>query len=433
MSFSQKAGFVRHKTGVTVLGAVLLSSLMLTACGAPAAKVSDSQSQPSASASASAAPQGITKFTSDAFDLSKQVSVTIPNKDSYLRLSDGLVSRENSTITYTPYENEDSAWKYTPEISVGNNPNVRLMRWQDKSYIVIDGWAETSQPANGLQAAKNLTANNVIVLDAATGKTVNVFKDEPTEVGGNNMDRFYFNPRESDANNSETSIPFLTGLTYRTQNGSAKLVDPLTGKTVATEVTAGFMSLNNETGFYKNKVDFGSGRSTTKSVFGNFGFVVEYAPSPSGSSLPESTFSLVNTVTNETVSSMQCQGNGEGISTHSPVYSPNFRYVVFGNKYAFDTKTGKSFCSKPSGKQDARDFQISAVDNDGNMYGTADRDYLRVSLADISKVETLLKDVNTQDAVMFPIGITSKGSALFQSESSSDVLVAVPSKTPTQD
>jgi hypothetical protein len=439
MSFSQKTGLA-SKTGPVILGAALISSLMLTACGTSSPTGPDSNSQPSASATASAAPTGITEFKSDAFDLSKQVSLDIPASDKNILLSDGAVTQteangKDRTFSYIPYENKDSAWKYTPEIPVGSNPSIKLMRWKDKSYLVIDGWDNISQPASGLQAEKKTTAHNVIVLDAATGKTVNVFKGEPSEVGANTQDKLSFNPRTSNGSTSDnTYIPFLTGLTYRSLNGDAKLVDPITGKTIATENrVSGPMSLNNESGFYKDELNERS-KTTTKAVFGNFGFVVNDNPvankAETGHSYQNSIFALVNTVTNETISKMECKGTGD-IENQDVVYSPDFRYVVFAKQYAFDTKTGKSFCSSPTGKEDARDFQISAVDNSGLLYGNAGRDYLRVSIADNTKVETLVS--NATNDTKFPIFITKNGSAVFHSEKSKDVLVVVPSKTPTVD
>lgn len=436
---SSKPGFVR-KSGTVITGVALLGSLMLTACGAPAANNADSKSQPSASATASEAPQGNTEFKSDAFDLSKQVSINAPAQDREILLPNGVVSREHTdsshtSIAYVPYENKDGAWKYTSEVPTGENAHVRLMRWKDKSYIVIDGYENSTQPASGLQAEKKTTAQNVIVLDVVTGKTVNVLKGEPEEVTGKSSGtNFYFSsPAAETSDGIKTYVPFLTGLTYNSPDGkSAKLVDPLTGKTLATNSRdAGPVPLNNESGFYKDESN-ALGRTTTKAVFGNFAFVAnpDTNGTKSGYTSDASVFTLVNTVTNETVSTMKCLGTGI-IEKNDIAYSPDFRYVVFAKEYAFDTKTGKSFCSSPTGKTDARDFQISAVDNNGLLYGAAGDDYLRVDLADNTKVETLL--TGTARTSKLPFLISTKGSAVFYSEKSEDVLVVVPAKNPTLD
>lgn len=59
-----------------------------------------------------------------------------------------------------------------------------------------------------------------------------------------------------------------------------------------------------------------------------------------------------------------------------------------------------------------RQLPVSVLGNEGNMYGLAQRDYLRVSLADITKSENLLTDVSlTEDQQ--PVFITDKGSVVF--------------------
>jgi hypothetical protein len=405
---------------------------MLTAC-APAANNSDAKAQPSASASE--APKGITEFKSEAFDLSKQVSVPVANSDTNILLAGGVVSQAKEeggkiTVIYTPYESKDSAWKYTPEVALNMNPSVQLMRWKDKSYLVLSGWENASEAASGLTAEKKTSEQHVIILDATTGKVVNIFAGEVAVLGSRDPDIFSFDPRSHSGDRQDTAIPFLTGLVYKTPKGQAKLVDPLTGNTVATNFKDyGPTPLNNETGFYTDQMNR-TGKSTTKAMFGNFAFVstenVEGGSSKTGATHQNSTFTLVNTITNEIVSKMNCLGTGD--DTKKPTYSADFRYVTFAGQYVFDTKTGKSFCTVPTGQKDIRRFEVKAIDNDGNMYGTADSEYMRINLADITKVETLLADIS--QATQLPILITDKGSALFYSEQSEDVLVAVPAKTP---
>lgn len=158
--------------------------------------------------------------------------------------------------------------------------------------------------------------------------------------------------------------------------------------------------------------------------FGNYALTASRLPvvkGAAGGSFPASKYALMNAATKTVVSEIECLD----LTVEPEVtYSPDFRFVNFMGTYVFDTQTGDSFCSAPVGKDDVRRFSVASVDNSGNMYGTADNDYLKVSLADNSKVETLI--ANNKNAL--PLLITDKGSALFRSEQSEDILVAIPAK-----
>lgn len=449
-SFS-KTGFAR-RAGKAVLGFTLLSSIALTACSAPASDgdANKAQSHSSASATASAAPQ-FDGFKSEAFDLSKQVTASIADLNTsnskVIFLGSGVVGQkaegDKNSVVFVPYEDVDKAWTYTP--SAPGNILTNLMRWKGKSYIVVVETVKESQPASGMQAAKETNTDNVVILDAATGKVVNTVKGQPTEYGQMNSDTNNFHldnivRKDESSRDKDFFRPFMVGLVYINWTGDAKLVDPVTGATVATDKLNGngsFARLNNESDFIAdmNRIDYLTNNETRmKGIFGNYALMEKSAPKEDGGQdggRAYRTFSLVNTVTGETVSApMKCASAGEGLNSasYAPVYSPDFRYVKFAGGYAFDTQTGKSFCDTPRENKDMREFPVTALDNEGNMYGLAQQDYLRVSITDPAKAETLVSDASLS-ASGIPIAITDKGSAVFWMDESKKTLVTVPAKS----
>lgn len=451
MSALLKTGFMQ-KAGKAVLSVAILSSLALTACSAPASNdvpKGDTGATASASATASAAPK-FDAFKSNAFNLDKQVSVSIADlnistKREGIFLGDGVVGQkkegDKSSIVFVPYEDSSKAWTY----ETGSGGVItNLMRWKGKSYIVVLASVKESKAASGMQAAKDTTADNVIVLDAETGKVVNTFKGEPHEVGMMNDQTNIFHldnivRKDDSPRDKEFVRPFMVGLVYVNWTGDAKLVDPVTGATVATDKLNGngsYAKLNNEAGFIPdmNQTDYLTNNEIfMKGVFGNFALMEKSVPSEDSTTGGKAydTFYLVDTVSGKTVSTpMKCGAIGHGLSDavrNIPIYSPDFRYVKFTGNLVFDTQTGKSFCDTPKENKDMRQLPVSVLDNEGNMYGLAQRDYLRVSLADITKSENLLTDVSlTEDQQ--PVFITDKGAALFWMDDTHKSLVTVPAK-----
>jgi hypothetical protein len=264
-------------------------------------------------------------------------------------------------------------------------------------------------------------------------------KGDESEVGAAPDSTFYLEVSsilDSTAGDTKyVESTFLTGLVFKNGEGKYRLVDPTSGATVATgERNLSAPMLNNEAGFYQyDNTDYGitPAKPQAKATFGNYALLATAQPeyqTKTGSYVKNSTYSLVDTVTKKTVSEMKCADGGMPQETS---YSPDFRYVSFFGNYVFDTKTGKSFCTIPVGKEDVRKFYVTDVDNAGSMYGFADTEYLRISLEDNSKIETLLPDFSSQNEL--PVRITDKGSAVFFSEQSEDTLVSVPAKATTED
>jgi hypothetical protein len=446
MSSFSKTGLAR-KAGKTVLGIALLSSLALTACSAPAptGDGGKADSSSSASAPASAAPQ-FDGFQSEAFDLGKQVSVSISDlnistKREAIFLGSGVVGQkqdgDKTSVVFIPYEDADKAWTYTPDAP--GHIITNLMRWKGKSYIVVVETVKESKPATGMQAAQDTETDNVVVLDASTGKVVNKFEGKPSVIGQSSQGtgNYYLDNivrKDASPRDKEFIRPFMVGLVFATWEGAGKLVDPVTGDTVATDNQM-FSKPNNEAGFIASmdKIDYVTSEETLmKGIFGNYALLEISNPSKDANNGGRAyfTFSLVNTVTGETVSNpMKCASAGYGLtnSKDAPVYSPDFRYVKFVGNYVFDTQTGASFCDTPLENKTMRDLPVSALDNEGNMYGLAQRDYLRVSVADPAKADTLLGDVSLSEEEL-PLVITDKGSAVFWMDESKKTLVTVPAK-----
>ena len=437
-----KAGFAR-KTGTAILGVTLLSSLMLTAC-APASKTNDTAPNPTASSSAEAS-KGVTKFKTTAFDVDKQTSVDVEKKDDNIFLGNGVVSGNMSTdaeqnVSFTPYEDKDKSWKYDVQEKL-DSAKFSLMRWKNKTYVVVQGWVKKSTPASGLQAAKNTSSQSVIVLDAETGKEVKIYNGVETDSSASiNDDVFYLDtPAKGPTGTSGSDfvnyihITVPTGLVYRNGAGHEKLVDPLTGSELAVydEGRSPKTLLNNETGFYEyaySEVLNSDGVPKAKATFGNFALVATSQPesrSSSGSYVKSSKYELVNTLNKTTVGSVICRDATIALDSNTVSYSPNFRYVSFGN-VVFDTQSKAAFCGTPLDESVRRLF-ISDVDNEGNIYAAADRQYLKVNIADTTKVETLVEDFSAAKGEL-PELITDKGSALFYSENSEDTLVVIPAK-----
>lgn len=431
MSALSKNGLVR-KSGTALTNLAILGALMLTGCSASGTTEANTQPAETTTATPTPTVKGVTSFVSEAFDLDKQVSINVPedkgnsNGQNNILLAGGVVVKSVSgdgkvTVTYTPYES-DAGWEYTTENSFDGAPGASLMRWKGKSYIVIDGSDTTSEAAKGLTAEKKSAAHLAIVLDAVTGKEVNTVSN--LAESGRNGDTYTLDntPMSVSSKHFEVPAPFMTGLVYRTMMGQVKLVDPLTGQTVATEDVKGKpTNRNSESGFYSLETLF---MKDIEASFGDYALTSSRLPvvkGAAGGNFPASTYSLINAATKTVVSEIECLD----LTVEPKVtYSPDFRYVNFMGTYVFDTQTGDSFCTAPVGKDDVRRFNVSSVDNSGNMYGNADNDYLKVSLADTSKTETLI--ANNKSAL--PLLITDKGSALFRSEQSEDVLVAIPTK-----
>lgn len=442
MSSFSKPGFA-SKAGKVAIGFAVLSALTLSACSAPAPVSNDGKSDPasSSSASASAAPQ-FDGFKSDAFDLSKQVSVSMADQTSVILLGNGAVAQKaadgKTSVVFTPYEDKDKAWTYDPSTPATLVTN--LMRWKGKSYIVVLETVKESAPANGMQAAKDTTTENAVVLDATDGKVVNTVKGQPLESNQNYSDTDNYSltniiRKDATPQDTEFARPFMVGLVYSTFRGKVKLVDPLTGATVATDDLHGngYAKPNNESDFITDikSTDYVTGNERLmKGIFGNYALYDQYISSENTGGVSYDTFTLVNTVTGKVVSApMKCAAAPSGLNSQkdAPVYSPDFRYVKFAGNYVFDTQTGKSFCDTPKENPQMRRFPVAALDNAGNMYGLAQRDYLRVNLADITKPNILLGNVSLTENQQ-PVLITDKGSAVFWLDNSHTQLVTVPSK-----
>lgn len=445
MSLSPKAGFAR-KAGTMILGVGLLSSLLLTACS-PAAQTNDSAPNPTAvSAAATPSPTVIAyELKSAVFDESKQTSITVKSDPRNLYLGTGVVALETddktvTTVTYTPYDEPDKKWTYTSELPLDKGGKANLMRWKDKSYIVFHGLNHTKEAATGLNAEKATETEIVVVLDLETGKVANTIKGETTETTGGIItsgvfDTLYLINDETvpDPDTGDITIPqaltdeaqFMTGLVYGTKNGqTAKLVDPLTGQDIATD-TNRFQHYN-EAGFFKlsetfNAKNYGYQGTNLKDVVGNYMLVSNDKPQTASNSQVVTEYRLVNTVTKEVFPEIAC------IAQHplQPVtYSPNFRYLNFHGTVAFDTKTGASYCMSPAGKPEVRPFRIGLIDNEGNMYGSAGSEYLKVNIADTSKSAKWAEKETVE-----PI-ITDKGSLVTTLDIGADgrTLVVIPAK-----
>lgn len=449
MSFLSKSSF-SGKAGKAALGVALLSSLALSACSSPAASSEPAASQPSVSSPSTSATPSIqpAEFTSDTFDSSKQTAFSMKKNDKDLVLSDGIVAVESgdggkTVVSYTPYENAKGAWKHTSDVPfVG--PKTNLMRWKDKSYIVLHGLTETTEAANGLSSEKSTATEVVVVLDLETGAVANTLKGDTTATtGGMNQsgfDTLYLINDETipEAGTAKAMVPaglydtepFMVGLVYGTKGGATvKLVDPLTGKEIATDTNKN--QHYNESGFWKasetyNAKAFGYDGGNVEAVFGNYMLVSNDKPSTKTSDF-YTEYRLVNTVTKEVSPPTACERQGQDVNIGMR-FSPDFRYVNFYGKNVFDTKTGKSYCTKPANHPEIRPFVVSFVDNDGNMYGTADKDYLKVNIADTTKTQKW----NTSGDNLFdtvPRTVTSENSlVLHRNNGSTQTFFVIPEK-----
>lgn len=433
MSFFSKPS-ISGKMSKAVLGVALLSSLALSACSSPATTAPTDQpsaSSSSAPSSASASPSSSIQpadFKSESFDSSKQKSFEVNWSKTNLILADGVVAVESpnddkTKLTYTPFESPESAWTYTSEVPL-TEAKANLMRWKDKSYIVLHGMTGTTQAASGLNSAKTTSTEVVIVLEQETGKVANTLKGDTTSTTGGVSQSGYGTPKlindktVPDLETGRATIPdglydtepYMVGLVYGANTGhQVTLVDPLTGKAVA-EDTNQYQHYN-EAGFWKASQTYsaksvGAPEGDIDAVFGNY-MVVSNKKSGTGPSSTE--FRLVNTVTKEVSAPVECADDRKDVNVGLR-FSPDFRYVNDYGRLVIDTKTGKAYC-QPAGHPEVRPFTVSFVDNDGNMYGAAEKDYLKVNIADTSKSQQWT-DGNTYNNV--PVNVTSKGSLVIQ-------------------
>jgi hypothetical protein len=417
MSSLPRVGIAR-KSSVVLLGATLVGSFLLTACSS-AATTAPSADSSSAQPSSTAAPT-----------VSNETPLTVIFNEYNLFLSSGVVGfgkgdGDKTVLTYTPYENSSGEWKYTSDVILDKGGKINLMRWKDKSYVVLHGTNVNIEPALGLQAEKQTRMELIVVLDPETGKVVNTIKGDATTITGGLITG---NPRPLSLINDELvkdpkkeiahppaglsdEQPFMNGLVFG-DGETTNLVDPLTGKIIATDTN--HTQRVNDSGFYKvSEVfpakNFGYEGTNLEAVFGNYLLVRNDKPRTSNSAPVISEYRLVNSVTKEVSPPSECiaadtlKNLSVGVN-----YSPDFRYVNFYGTTVFDTKTGKSFCSKPANQPDIRPFVVSYVDNNGNMYGVAGSDTLKVNINDTSKTAKWeVSDPGALDAV-----ITDKGSLL---------------------
>lgn len=425
----------RFVAGKTILGVVVLGSLALTGCSAPASNTSDSSSsasQPSDSPSTSATPSPAVssrniEFNSNSFDSSKQKSFTAKWSEASFATSNGAVSVQSGSdgkaqLTYTPYDNPESLWTYTSDTPI-TEPKANLMRWKGKSYIVLHGMTTTAQAASGLNSGTESSAEIVIILEMETGKVANTIKGGTISTTGGQTTSGYGTPKLindktiPDLETGRATIPaglydtepYMVGLVYGAGESAqpVTLVDPLTGKVIATDTKQN--QHYNEAGFWKysetySGKSFGVGEGNLDAVFGNY-MIVTNQKAGKGGNVSYTEFRLVNTVTKEVSAPSACADDRKDANIGMR-FSPDFRYVNAYGRIVIDTQTGKAYC-QPAGHPEVRAFNVSFVDNDGNMYGQADKDYLKVNIADTSKTQQWTDGKFYSDR---PIDVTSKNS-----------------------
>lgn len=436
-SFSKNGAF--RKSGAALVGVAVLGSLMLTACS-PAAQTNDSAPNPTAAPATSTSAAPAMEFQSETFDESKQSSFIIKTDDRNRYLSNGVVTVEGKgdeklKFTLTPYENPNDKWEYTTETPLKDG-KADLMRWKDKSYLVVDGVSVVKEASSGLAAEKSTETEIVVVLDVMTGKVVNTIKGNPKEIVGGMVQSDNTKALKLVNNGVVTSsntTPLMTGLVFG--NGAiTKLVDPLTGQEVATDTEQ--LQHYNEAGFYKLSdvfpaKNYGYEGTNLVAESGNY-ILVSNNPRNTNIQGSVAEYRLVNTLTKEVSPEILCvpqtKRNANGtVSGNVITYSPDFRYVNFFENTVFDTKTGKSFCTQPAGKPEVRPFVVTHINNNGDMFGatTSGNDLLKVSLADSSaKAQNWAPNTN-QDSI-----ITDKGSLVVKisKTSSEQQLVVLPAK-----
>lgn len=419
---------LNRTTGKAVLSAALLSALLLTSCASTTP--SDSNNTAAASSSATAeAPRGIKNFASAYFDVEKQVAINVSEESANIYLGNGVVVQEleadkSTNITLIPYEDKDKSWS----TKVDFTPKDRnLMRWQGKSYMVVSGSASTTVPASGLTAEKTTTIEHVLVLDTETGKVVTTFAEEGLSLEVPN--RYDM----SAADKTKEDFRFMTGLVFSLGMGKgSKLVNPLTKQTIATSTTNSDFEYHNEAGYFSlrdiTKVSNPYGDSILMRVIGNYALVsipgADFT-AKDGKAIGAKTYQLIDTITKDVVAEYLVPTE---YTLFPKMYnSPDWRYLAFDG-FVFDTKTGKSFNNRPIDiDASVRFTNLMNLDNDGNMYLSADSDLLSVNFADTSKVKTVIAKKENATS-RSPIFFTDKGSAVFYSDDSKDILVTIPVK-----
>lgn len=410
--------------GNLVLGAILISSLALAGCSSAGPSEGSSGSASDSALSAPAPPLAPINFTSDVFDTSKQSLTEFEDDPQTVHLSSGVVTRKltdgSSVISYLPYENKDTAWTYDTKLSVDD---LSWLRWQDKSYIVASGIITRTEAVEGLTAEKKLHKSGIVVLDVETGEAVKTIDGEEYESGNSSGNEYTLEvPSDTDtieipsmSSNSRTivSVPYMTGLVLGAGklNGTPKnykLVNPLTGDTIATD-QGHYPKLNSEAGFYSidsiyPRTDKSDVNLEIQSVFGKYAIVAE---KPANEVTSSSTYSLFDTTSRTVISSKKCNNPGQYSDSKSTNFSADFRYVNFASSIIFDTESGNIFCSLPEDTT-KRTFNTVAVDNDGYMYGLLGSEWNKVSISDNSKIIPVSSGEQSDKI----IGLTNKGSAL---------------------
>lgn len=425
-----------------LLGLALVASIGLAGCSGGNTDSGNASASPSAAASSPGnitfapppADSGVyerpSKNTDGVFSNEDGFSVAFGDKDeNTLATPDGGVSRfkgsaDEDIVSFTSYEKSgEKNWTLTlPEIKGGSEKEgledlslIELLRWEGKSYVVANQVANVTTSASGLEAGKSVTVYNTHVIDIETGKIVNTVTAEKPSSNSTPSDVFtpvYYNKNETKRPAFSTVL-----VTEGASNNIAtyRALHPLTGATLdemdqGSDVVPFFAGGEFKNSEVENLTSTFEGFKSTRLVntFGDFALVRSGNEIEVGAYDPNANVrhSLINLTTGSKVAGIDCKPvTNENVGNID--YSANFRYVAFDGNFIFDTETGKTFCGA---KTDSRSgLAVSALDNNGNMFGANDAGkLLKVSIADNSVTE--LYDVASHDV---PQSFTSTGLGVF--------------------
>lgn len=414
-----KFHLLSKKKTTAVLGLLLVGSLGITSCSGGSKEDPEKNSNSSASTPVAPPVEKIDLKTEGAFDSDKAFTVDSSTQGEKLVTPIGEVTKNvegngKTKLVFASFLKETMSWELSvPDVKEGTLSTtmekgvdpLRLLKWEDKFYVVAQQVAEVRSSASGLQAGSEKYVFNTYVVELETGKLANTVTSE--KAIGSTQGTSPFIPLTRNAGQDTVKYPYISALLFNgvvNNNNVFRSLNPLTGEVLSESGTSSFGTggvpienyVSSFEGFVINKV-VGS--------FGDFNLI------RSGSTNTANIrHSLVNKVTGIKAGSMDCVPSNNG-NVGKVVYSPDFRYLAFEGNLAFDTKTGKTFCGSKTETQSG--FSIQAISNDGEMFGSNDSgNLLKVSLED-SKVVDLYETMNHD----VPLLITAEGNGVFAKDS----------------
>jgi len=398
-SQSSRANF---QAGRTALFGVMALSLMLSGCTSPKQDTPSETSSPSAVVSETA--PAVTKVNAgEFFNNEAQRLLDIKDLKNAVSLPTGIVtnsseSGKNTKVSFVPFAETAKGWEYeVPESDGNSDTTVSFVRWEGKTYVVADVLVTASSKGSGLEKDVVTNTNKTHVIDAETGKMINVVESTFPDGGRDSV----YNHDIGEPAPDEPKTIYTEGLVFTKLNAATRIINPLTGETASEKPIATVAAY--DSGTYPMPV-------------ARFGDTVVVANQTNS----DKKVMVFNPVTNKKVET-ECRISIGSERDFSTAISDNFRYFTLGGTLTFDTETNTVFCTDETDSRAA--VNGMGISNEGTVYGVVNKDDNNFAEVPFGKIEAAKVTPAGKD---LPGIITSDGAGVFNVVA--DEYVIVPKK-----